>query len=161
MILLIWGINDEIKYELSLIPKEYSEKTATEDGCFVIAHDGLKSEISIMDTFVSDSKNKKSSSIIIVYYTDEGDPILIKVVYNGHKYYGIVDNTRDEFSSQRNTGYRKFKYKYLKGFEVNDRISYYLTNDNNLTNEDILQSWASCQSNDWIDMEYLCSYKTK
>lgn len=157
---IIENSNDlnKIKSEISLIPKEYNADTAVKDGCFVIVHGELKSETNIMDNFVLDSKNRKSSAITIVQYTEEGDPIITKVVYNGHSYYGVEDDTRDAFSSLENRKYWEFEYKYLKVFEENDSKRYYLVNDEKLTSEDIWKSVISSQSSDMIVHKYLCSY---
>lgn len=47
--------------------------------------------------FLDDVKNKKSSSVRIVHYTIEGDPIIQGLIYDGNKIKHTHDNSRDSF----------------------------------------------------------------
>jgi len=152
---------NKIKSELSLLPKEYNSDIAVKDGCFVIVHGVLKSKRSVMDTFVSNSKSGKTSSITIVQYTDEGDALITKVVYSNHKYYGIDDGTRDAFASLENRIYTEFEYKYLKVFQEKNNTTYYLVNDDKLSSNDIWKSKISSDSKDFINCKFLCFYNNK
>lgn len=149
---------DKIKSELSLIPKKYNMDTAVKDGCFVVNGGAVKSKPEIMDKFISDSQNGKSTSIIIVHYLNGKNPSIKKVIFDGTRYYGIEDSSRDPSCIEESLKYRQFEFKYLKVFEENIYKSYYLFNDNSITYSKLMKSMASSSFNAWISHQYLCSY---
>lgn len=149
---------DKIKSELSLIPKEYNMDTAVKDGCFVVNGGSVKSKFEIMDKFISDSQNGKSTSIIIANYLYGKNPSIKKVIFDGTRYYGIEDISRDSSCSKEPLKYRQFEFKYLKVFEENNRKSYYLFNDNSITYSKFIKSMASSSFHAWIAHQYLSSY---
>lgn len=146
---------DKIIAELSQIPEKYTVEKAVEDGCFVVVHGKVKSDLKIIDEFVSNSENGKSASITVVQYTIEGDPIITKVIYDGTNYYGIEDNTRDDYGTPQ---YQDFEFKYLKIFEEHDSKMYILFNDNEITYDEYIKSMLSSSSEAWIDHRFICSY---
>lgn len=65
---------------------------------------GLGSEITNLNTFVlflDNVKQGKEDNIRIVSYTDEGDPIIKDVNYDGSSIYAETDTTRDKFGTSR------------------------------------------------------------
>lgn len=141
----------EVKRELSLIPKNYTVQNAVAGGCFVIANGKIKSNAKIAEDFFADSRNGKKTSIKIVQYTTEGDPIITKAMYNGSVYYGAEDDSRDAYSG----GYFEFEYPYLKIFQSSLGQYVYLVKDERLTLEKIQRSYLSSKSTDWIDCRLL------
>lgn len=123
-----------IKDELKDIPEVYNLDEGVEEGHFVVIHGKLNSDINILNKFIEESSNGKSSEIIIVEYTIEGDPIITKIKYDGESYYGVVDNTRDDFGKKY---YFNFEFLYLKSFEKDNTVRYYFVNDDTLTYDEI------------------------
>ncbi|WP_349288078.1 DUF4362 domain-containing protein [Pseudoalteromonas sp. BZP1] len=65
---------------------------------------GLGSEITNLNTFeifLDNVKQGKEDNIRIVSYTDEGDPIIKDVNYDGTSIYAETDFTRDKFGTSR------------------------------------------------------------
>jgi hypothetical protein len=130
-------------------------KNINTDGDFVVVQGIVKAETGIVDSFVSATQKGNRSSIRIVQYTVEGDPIITTVTFDGKKYFGTVDATRDKFGS---SGVREFAYPYLKVFEDDGSTIVILVNDNSITQSDYIKSMLSSDSKDWIDHQVLCSY---
>ncbi|MBC8059769.1 MAG: DUF4362 domain-containing protein [Clostridiaceae bacterium] len=147
---------DKLKSGLLLIPKEYSIDNAIKDGYFVVLNEEVKSKIEIIDQFVSDSQNKKATSITIVQYNLVGNPIIIKIFYDGIKYYVIEDDTRVPRSD---TKYFEFEFKYLNVSEDNNRKKYLLLNDKGINYDQYMRSMLSSNYNDHIEGLCFCSYK--
>ena len=145
---------DKIKSELLLIPREYSSDSAVSDGCFVSVHGNMKSSANTIEDFILDSSKGKPTTITIFEYTIEGDPIITKTIYDGSKYYGIVDNTRDAFGIKE---YHEFEFKYFREFKYDNSKNYYLLNDNEITYNEFNKSMISSNSNDNIEHKYLFS----
>lgn len=147
---------NKIKSELQAIPDEYNPEDAIKDGAFVVVHGQVKSSQDIINKFISDSQNGKQSSITVVQYTIEGDPIITKVIYNGDKYYGIEDTYRDGFGDKR---YNEFQFKYLKVFDEDNSKSYYLFDDNEVTQQNLFNSLISSNSKEHIKHQFICQYE--
>lgn len=147
---------DEIKSQLQAIPDEYNPEDAIKDGTFVVVHGEVKSSQDIIDKFISDSQNGKQSSITVVQYTIEGDPIITKVVYDGDKYYGIEDTHRDRYGDK---SYNEFQFKYLKVFDQDNIKSYYLFDDNEVTQQDLFKSLISSNSKEHINHQLISLYE--
>lgn len=65
---------------------------------------GLGSEITNLTTFelfLDNVKEGNEDKIRIVSYTDEGDPIIKDVSYDGSSIYAETDTTRDKFGTSR------------------------------------------------------------
>jgi len=142
---------DSILSDLTAIPKKYSVENAVKDGCFVKLHGQIKSDIKIMDRFISDSKNGKKAFITTVEYTDEGDPIITKVLYDGAAYL-----SRDAFGGNYEN-YLIFQYKYLKVFEESSGEFALLLNDDSVTAEKYWKSMLSSNPKDSIENYFLYS----
>ena len=147
---------DKVRAELSFIPKEYNENSAVKEGCFVILNDEVKSKLEIIDKFVTDSQNRKLTSITIIQYTIKGDTVITKIIYDGIKYFGVEYDTKNTIG---NSEYHKFEFKYLKVFAENDRKRYYLFNEDKITSNGFFKSMASSNLCDHIDHQFICSYK--
>lgn len=148
---------EEIKAELNKIPKDYSSDMATEDGNFVVVHGSVKSDIDILNKFAEDSQSGKEASIVIVQYTIEGDPIIMKIIYDGSKYYGVKDNTRDEFGIAE---YTESEFKHLKIFEEDNEKIYYLL-DEDISYKDLMKSLESSDSSNRIKSWFICTVDNK
>ncbi|GEL76085.1 DUF4362 domain-containing protein [Tenuibacillus multivorans] len=60
---------------------------------------GKVTNIVAFQNFIDNVKNDKEDKIRIVNYTDEGDPILHDVNYNGEAFISKLDFSRDKYSS--------------------------------------------------------------
>jgi hypothetical protein len=62
-------------------------------------------------------------------------------------------------SKEYNTDYHEFEFKYLKVFEEDNHKKYLLLNDKKINYDQYMKSISSSHSNDWIDSQFLYSYK--
>lgn len=115
------------------LSKEYNSFDAQKDNCFVIG--AMVHNDNLYSDFMENHKNKISSFIRVAQNTVEGDLVIYDILYhkNTDKLYLVTDNTRDEFSAQkdRKIGLKEFEniaeYNYqghlywiLYNEEVND-----------------------------------------
>lgn len=134
------------KYQdLRTLPENYSKEQAQKENCFVIGamvhNDNLYSEF--MDKY-----NKKENAFIrVVQSTVEGDIFIIDALYEArnNKIHLVIDNTRDEFSAQKD---RTIEYKiYEKTGVWNYKSSqYWVTYNRELPND--IEAEHSINSND-------------
>lgn len=122
----------------------------------VVVHNEL-TNVGKLNEFLERAKNKRAVEMRVVQYTTEGDPIITKLLYDGIKYYMVEDDSRDQFGGD-GKAYHEFCFSYLKAYEENDRISYYLLNDDSISLDDIQQSMLSSNSNDYIPHAFVMSY---
>lgn len=150
---------DEIKSELQLIPQKYNTDDAAQGDYFVILNEKVTSKIEIIDKFISDCQSQTPTTLTIVRYSTKygttRNPIIIKILYNGFKYYAIEDDTR---ITNSNTDYHEFAFKYLKVFEENNHKTYVLVNDKKINYSQYIKSLVSSNSKDAIDHQVLCDY---
>ncbi|MDC3418397.1 DUF4362 domain-containing protein [Aquibacillus salsiterrae] len=66
----------------------------------VVNEYGKITNIEVFQQFVKNAKQGKQDKIRIVHYTDEGDPILRDVEYDGEKFTSKVDSSRDKYGSR-------------------------------------------------------------
>lgn len=151
---------DEIKSELKLIPQIYTEDDAAEGSFFIISNDKVMSDITIIDKFIADSESQTPSCITIVNYNENygetENPIIIRVLHNGFRYYAIEDDTRIANSEN---DYNEFAFDYLKAFEENNDKIYVLLNDKNMNYSQYMKSLTSSNSKDFIEAYVFCYYK--
>lgn len=121
-----------------------------------VVHNEL-TKVGKLDEFLERAKNKRAVEMRILQYTMEGDPIITKLLYNGIKYYMVEDDSRDKFRGD-SKAYHEFCFSYLKAYEENDRISYYLVDDDSISLDDIQQSMLSSNVNDYIPHAFVMSH---
>jgi len=103
--------NTMVEYkDIKELPENYGFDDAIKDNCFVAIHNE-RYNIDVLNKFISDIINKKTSFIRIVQCTTEGDIIVTDIDY---KQDGEVemcdDNTRDGYGSG---GYKDYTFKYI------------------------------------------------
>lgn len=132
--LIINSRSEKSYLKLEDLPQEYSTQQAIDDKCFVVvANETYNKET--LDEFVNNVNEKKEDTLRIVQFTVEGDKIITDLEYlKDDTMSFIVDNTRDEFSSQgdrkitRNI-YNMSEYKIIED-EHENRKYLYLENSN-------------------------------
>lgn len=145
----VYGKDDiqNIKTILNSYPENYSSNKAIGKGDYVIVLGQVKDGQNVWDNFCKNIKDKKNSCIVIVQYTNEGDPILGYLSYIYGNFFYMEDNTRDRF---RGGDYSSDEYKYLKTFKEKEGTSAVLINDNTVTYEQYKNSMISSDSSDHI-----------
>jgi hypothetical protein len=81
-----------------MIPKNYPFTEAVKQGDIIYLH-GKYTNVDKLPQFMDDVLNQKPSSIRIVHYTTEGDPIIEEINYDAQKITYKYDNSRDSFGS--------------------------------------------------------------
>ncbi|PGR33130.1 hypothetical protein COC47_27670 [Bacillus cereus] len=76
-------------------------------------------------SFVENVKLEKPDKVKIVSYTDEGDPIVQTLNYDGKEIRYSIDNSNDKFSSENNKE-QKTVCKKLNKRQENSQVVYYL-----------------------------------
>ncbi|HDR8178501.1 DUF4362 domain-containing protein [Bacillus cereus] len=76
-------------------------------------------------SFVENVKLEKPDKVKIVSYTDEGDPIVKTLNYDGKEIRYSIDNSNDKFSSENNKE-QKTVCKKLNKRQENSQVVYYL-----------------------------------
>lgn len=64
----------------------------------VVNEYGKNANIEVFQQFVTDAKKGKKTEVRIVNYTDEGDPVLHDIHYNGEEFTSKLDFSRDKYS---------------------------------------------------------------
>ncbi|MEH7110628.1 DUF4362 domain-containing protein [Bacillus sp. JJ1764] len=67
----------------------------------VVETHGKITNYSKFKEFLEDVTNGKNGEVRVVSYTNEGDPILHDLKYNGKNIKSTLDTTRDEFGEQK------------------------------------------------------------
>lgn len=97
---------DDIISEMLKLPNKYDSETAIKNGDIVIALGQIHNK-DRFDEFLKLHKEGKKDKIRIVAYTIEGDAIIKVVSFDGNKIYVHNDNTRDEYSVEKDRVIRK------------------------------------------------------
>lgn len=83
-------------------PTAPSPKKLKQEGYIVDQH-GQVSHLEKMERFFADYQNERPSSIKLVRYTIEGDPIFYTLKYNGTNITLIENTTKDKFAVTKST----------------------------------------------------------
>lgn len=108
----------------------------------LVIHGGETQNIGKLHEFLNICAMKLSGALNIVTYTEEGDPILLRLVTDGESFWGgeydgyVQIQTNDPLTP---TYYSFGPYKHLKisPFRDTDTAEFYLVNDPELTSEEI------------------------
>ncbi len=117
--------------ELSDLPEEYAREDAIANGDYVYTGRGYANEEK-MTALLDAVAAKKSAAIRITRYTDEGDPIIADVVFDGSKFTVQNDTTRDKFGPQALT---QSEYLYMLEHENQGTTFLILTKEAEMTDE--------------------------
>lgn len=96
-------------HDIRNLTKAYSSFDAQKDNCFVIG--AMVHNENVYQEFMENYKNGKTTFIRIAQNTIEGDLILYDILYyeKTNQLYLVTDNTRDEFSANRNIELKQFE----------------------------------------------------
>ncbi len=131
------------------VPKEYSIDDAKKDGVIIFSLDG-DYNIDKIDNFFNKIERNANTMLRIMYFTEEGDPIIQDVIYENNyngRYHLRVDSTRDKFAAPSN----EIKDSYFS-YAITDNEQIYLSNCVSL---DLLEK------NEYLDTPYLLFDKSK
>lgn len=99
---------EEIKSYLAKFPVSKLSEELSGQPCYVIAHGEEKSGRKYVDAFMEKVQAKESAALVCVQYTEEGDPVLDYLSYDGEYFYRIHDRTRDNWAGDEK--YREYIY---------------------------------------------------
>lgn len=96
-------------HDIRNLGKAYSSFDAEKDNCFVIG--AMLHNEKVYQEFMENYKNGKTAFIRVAQNTIEGDLILYDILYyeKTNQIYLVTDNTRDEFSANRNIEFMQFE----------------------------------------------------
>lgn len=134
--------------------KELEVSKALAKNLVVIKEQEFIGNEDIWNKFYNNTKNKVEDSVIIVRYTEQGDPILTYLSYKNNKYFMIEDETRDRYDENQED-YNQYEFKYLRIFEDNNYKYAYLLNDKNITLDELNYSLSSSDTSKWIPYGFI------
>lgn len=149
---------ENIKNQLSLDSKKYFLQNTIDNSC-ILDGDGLVNKGSeLANKFISDTEKGKKSSIKIIHqmpdsYSKEILDIT-EVMYDGENYYGVKYIPTAYYSGTPGF-YYKFRFKYIKTFDISIYKFVYLLEDNKVTYDDIYKRGLSRDPKDWVDYHFL------
>lgn len=158
----VYSVKDSQKVKNLL--KSYGElknltvETVKNDNIIVVEDEEIIKNKEIWNNFFNDSKAKKESSILIVQYTEQDDPILTYLSYKDNKFFMIEDDSRDQYRDSKKEDYFEYSFKYLKLFEENNKTYVYLLDDNKITLDELNYSLLSSSISDWIPYGFVFYY---
>ncbi len=127
--------------ELTALPEEYPPEEAAANGDYVSVHGVQYFNEEKLTAFLDAVSTKNSAAIRTVGYTDEGDPIISDVIFDGSKFTLWSDTTRDQFGIRK---IEQYEYKNILEYEREDGRIIFLTNESEVT-KDLLEN---------IDLEF-------
>lgn len=110
--------------------------TTTESDAYVIIHGRVKNGQDVWDDFLEKVKVHESTSIDIIQFTIEGDPIITNLQFNGTDFTVVRDNTQDSFAGSR-AGVTESSYKYMNLLQESDCVEVILSQETDLTKEQL------------------------
>jgi len=125
-----------IKAELKMLSRNYQPEKAVEDGCFVILHGKLRSDPKLANDFAAAAKAGQATSLRIVQYTVEGDPIIMHVDYRDGVFHALYDVSRDQFGGFGSDPV-EYTLPHLAVFDEADKQVAYLVEEDDLSLADI------------------------
>lgn len=149
---------ENIRNQLSLDSKKYFLQNTIDNSC-ILDEDGLINKGSeLANKFISDTAKGKKSSIKIIHEMPNGSSKEImditEVIYDGENYYGVKYIPTDYYSGTPSF-YYKFRFKYIKAFDISTYKFVYLLEDNKVTSNDIYIRGLSEDPKDWVDYHRL------
>lgn len=138
--------------------KNLTVERAKKNNIVVVENEEIVGNEKIWNDFYNDIENKKEGSILIVQYTEQGDPILTYLSYKDSKFFMIEDDSRDQYRESKEEDYFEYSFKYLKLFEENNKTYVYLLDDNKITLDELNYSLLSSNISDWIPYGFVFYY---
>jgi hypothetical protein len=143
----------EMRTSLSKIPAVYPMQDAISDKRLVNASvQPYFFNPSALKSFMDRIAKGMPAELVVVAYTDEGDPVLKIIRYDNKTFYAVLDTTRDKFGAK---DIKEFKFTKWTVFKENGRNTYHLFNKD-ITYEAYMKSMYSSNSADWIDNLFVC-----
>jgi len=123
-----------------------------------VVEGSVNSGMTVADKFISATAKGKKSSIKIIHQMPYSYPKEImditEVLYDGENYYGVKYIPTDYYSGTPGF-YYKFRFKYIKTFDISTYKFVYLLEDNKITFNDIAKRGLSKDPKDWVDYHFL------
>lgn len=98
--------------ELNKLPKQYNADMAKKDGDVVQVDGRIQCNLEKLDAFIKNYKNKRPNledMVRITAYGEEGEPTIRDIIVTVTGIKLIEDNTRDEYSSEKNRVITEYK----------------------------------------------------
>ncbi|MFD0698024.1 DUF4362 domain-containing protein [Paenibacillus sp. GCM10027628] len=109
----------------------YDSNKAKENGDIIPGHPGPVN-LDKIDIFIKDFETQKESKIRITSYTEEGDPIISDLNFNGKEIEYIFDNSRDKHGGKQKGKYdttcKSIEKKNVTRGDSARGVEYILTN---------------------------------
>lgn len=138
--------------------KNLTVERAKKNNIVVVENEEIVENEKIWNDFYNDIENKKEGSMLIVQYTEQGDPILTYLSYKDSKFFMIEDDSRDQYRDSKDEDYFEYSFKYLKLFKENNKTYVYLLDDNKITLDELNYSLLSSNISDWIPYGFVFYY---
>ncbi|MEG1411147.1 MAG: DUF4362 domain-containing protein [Terrisporobacter sp.] len=135
--------------------KDLSVEKAKEKNMFVIKDRKIQCNENLWKDFADNSKENKDDEIIILKYTEQGDPILTYLSYLDGNYFMVEDESRNNYKEGYDKDYYEYSFKYLRMFEDDNYQYAYLLDDKDITLEALNYSLLSSNEDDWVPYGFI------
>lgn len=132
-----------------MLDEDYFKEENIKDGNLVIVH-GKEGGADLLWNFLSHTQTGIINFLRMISFTDEGDPIVTDVLYDGTSYHVFTDSSRDAFRGDY-PNIQAAEYIYLNSYTKDGETVWYLANRENISNEEYEKSFDPEQEKDWID----------
>lgn len=156
---MFFAMQPETEEVLPVLPKSEQEmqtllqgKNAESADVMEIVH-GKAEDTHLLEEFLEKVQKREPAQMIAGDYTIEGDLILTLLIFDGNRYYGMIDNSRDKWGAEENK-YIPFSGNYLLESAGENMVQYLVTEEKH-TYQEIMLSYASSQWNAVIPNQYL------
>lgn len=140
---------------LEALDESFTLETAADYGCFAVVHGEVKAGQALADAFYARVDAGLPARLLLAQATIEGDPILIALHYDGQRFRGIVDSSRDAYRGDHPQR-QEFDYACLRKLETPEGGRYVcLVEDGEVTYEDIMNGLLSSQWGAAIPHQFL------
>ncbi len=114
-----------------------AEKLINEDDTIVVDNGKLMTGLESLEDFLIKVGQNQRKSLSFVSLTGQGDPVIDLFLFDGIRFYGIHDSTRNSLVMGRQFEY---EFLYLKRMETDDEIIYMLVNNEAFTDGELLEA---------------------
>lgn len=142
-------LDEKARFEQMKVKLNSLNADSPPDSAVIISKENNIETRGNLDEFLRLTKQNSPAELTVLSYSEEGEPIFINLIYDGKTFYGAEDNSR-----VKNRGddqeFFAYTHRFLKEYDNESSVTYYLTDDNSVTYDDIMRSALSSFSGDYI-----------
>lgn len=107
----------------------------------------LSSDLDPLEDLLMKVRQNQRNSLSVVNITAQGHPVIDLLLFDGIRFYGIHDTTRDPYVKGKRFEY---EFLFLKMVKTDDEIIYLLLNSEDYSDQEILDALESGESSEKV-----------